>query len=199
MTEFQDPFLRSNKPARFPEKYVDNTSRPTDIGIADQWAVTPAADPCVGDLTTPVNSGYFTKAWLNNLPFYRPGLSPNFRGLEVGAMFGYFLFGPFAITGPFRNTDFALTAGLLSAVGAMHILTALLVLYNSPGKGPSVQPADSTIDNPPADLFTKIGWADFTSGFWLGGCGGAVFAWLLCGTLHVDTLMQQGAFFPWVG
>ena len=31
--------------------------------------------------------------------------------------------------------------------------------------------------------------ADFTSGFWLGGCGGAVFAWLLVGTLHLDTIM----------
>ncbi len=199
MTEFQDPFLRSNTPVKFPEKYRDQSARPTDIGIAEQWAVTPAADPCVGDLATPVNSGYFTKAWLNNLPFYRPGLSSNFRGLEVGAMFGYFLYGPFTITGPFRNSDFALTAGLLSAIGAVHILTALLVLYNSPGKAPSAQPADCTINTPPADLFTKLGWADFTSGFWLGGCGGAVFAWLLCGTLHVDTLIQQGAFFPWVG
>ena len=39
------------------------------------------------------------------------------------------------------------------------------------------------------DLFTRAGWADFTSGFWLGGCGGAVFAWLLVGTLHLDTIM----------
>ena len=190
MTEFQDPFLKSGKPVKFPEKYVDNTVRPGDIGVADQWAVKPAADPCVGDLATPVNSGYFTKAWLNNLPFYRPGLSPNFRGLEIGAMFGYALYGPFAITGPFRSSDYALTAGLLSTIGAVHILTALLVLYNSPGKAPAVQPPDCTIDNPPADLFTKHGWADFTSGFWLGGCGGALFAWLLCGTLHLDALLS---------
>ena len=199
MTEFQDPFLGSNKPARFPEKYIDSSSRETDIGIADQWAVTPTDDPCFGDLKTPVNTGYFTKAWLNNLPFYRAGLSANFRGLEIGAMFGYFLFGHFLITGPYRNTDFALSAGLLTAIGGVHILTALLVLYNAPGNGPAVQPADCTIDSPPADLFTKAGWSDFTSGFWLGGCGGAVFAWLLCSTLHVETLMKAGAFFPWVG
>ncbi len=167
--------------------------------VQSEWAVTPVADPCVGDLATPVNSGYFTKAFLNNLPFYRPGLSPNFRGLEVGAAFGYLLYGPYMMTGPFRNTDLALTAGLLGSVGAIHILTALLVLYNSPGKGPNVQPPDATIDNPPADLFTKIGWADFTSGFWLGGCGGCVFAWLLCGTLHLqETLLPfiQGV---WAG
>ena len=188
MTEFQDPFLKSNRPVKFDQKYIDDTVLPADLGIADQWAVTPVSDPCVGNLSTPVNSGYFTKAFLNNLPFYRPGLSPNFRGLEVGAAFGYLLYGPYAWTGPLRNSDYALTAGLLSAIGAVHILTALLVLYNAPGKAPNVQPADSTIDQPPADLFTRTGWADFTSGFWLGGCGGAVFAWLLCGTLHLDTI-----------
>ena len=198
MTDFQDPFLKSNKPVKFDQKYVDDSVRPGDIGIADQWAVTPDSDPCVGNLATPVNSGYFTKAFLNNLPFYREGLSPNFRGLEVGAAFGYLLYGPYAWTGPLRNSDFALTAGLLSAVGAVHILTALLVLYNAPGKAPNVQPADCTVNQPPADLFTRTGWADFTSGFWLGGCGGAVFAWLLCGTLHLDqiTVLVRGV---WAG
>ncbi len=189
MTEFQDPFLKSAEPVKFNKKYVDSTVRPGDIGIADQWAVTPVSDPCVGNLATPVNTGYFTKAFINNLPFYRSGISPNFRGLEVGAAFGYLLYGPFAMTGPLRNSDFALTAGLLATVGAVHILTALFVLYTAPGKAPNVQPADCTVENPPSDLFTRSGWADFTSGFWLGGCGGAVFAWLLCGTLHLDTIM----------
>ena len=57
MTEFQDPFLRSNKPVKFDQKYVSDTVRPGDIGIADQWAVNPASDPCVGDLATPVKVG----------------------------------------------------------------------------------------------------------------------------------------------
>ena len=189
MTEFQDPFLKSSEPVKLNEKYIDSSVRPGDIGIVDQWAVNPVSDPCVGDLETPVNSGYFTKAFINNLPFYRAGLSPNFRGLEVGAAFGYLLYGPYAMTGPLRTTEFALTAGLLGTIGAVHILTALLVLYNAPGKAPNVQPADAIVSNPPTDLFTREGWADFTSGFWLGGCGGAVFAWLLCGTLHLDTIM----------
>ena len=189
MTEFQDPFLKSSEPVKLNQKYIDSSVRPGDIGIVDQWAVNPVSDPCVGDLETPVNSGYFTKAFINNLPFYRAGLSPNFRGLEVGAAFGYLLYGPYAMTGPLRTTEFALTAGLLGTIGAVHILTALLVLYNAPGKAPNVQPADAIVINPPADLFTREGWADFTSGFWLGGCGGAVFAWLLCGTLHLDTIM----------
>ena len=163
----------------------------SDYGVAKNWAIKTVTDPCVGNLSTPVNSGYVTKAFINNLPFYREGISNNFRGLETGAAFGYLLYGPFTMTGPLRSSDFALTVGLLGAIGAVHILTALLLLYNSPGKAPNVQPQDCTVNNPPKDLFTKSGWADFTSGFWLGGCGGAVFAWLLCGTLHLDTVMPM--------
>ena len=162
-----------------------------DFGAAKNWAVKTVNDPCVGNLSTPVNSGYVTKAFINNLPFYREGISSNFRGLETGAAFGYLLYGPFTMTGPLRNSDFALTVGLLGAIGAVHILTALLLLYNAPGKAPNIQPKDCTVNNPPVDLFTRSGWSDFTSGFWLGGCGGAVFAWLLCGTLHLDTIMPM--------
>ena len=157
--------------------------------LMQKWAVKTVSDPTVGNLQTPVNSGWFTKNFINNLPVYRAGLSPNFRGLETGAIFGYLLYGPFSMAGPLRNTDFALTAGLLGGVGAIQILTALFILYNAPGKSPNVQPPDATVANPPADLLTRNGWNDFTNGFWLGGNGGVVFAWLLIGTLHLDTLM----------
>ena len=60
-------------------------------------SVSPVADPTVGNLATPVNSSYFTKAFLNALPIYRPSLSPNRRGLEIGMTHGYLLYGPFAI------------------------------------------------------------------------------------------------------
>ena len=73
----------------------------------------------------------------------------------------------------------------------MHILTLLFLLYNQPGAQPNVPPSDPTVANPPADLFTRMGWADFTSGFWLGGCGGAVFAWFLCNTVHVQDLFKM--------
>ena len=73
--------------------------------------VTPPSDPCVGNLATPVNSGYFMKWLINNLPFYRQGISPNFRGIETGAAFGYLLYGPYTICGPLRNTEYSATAG----------------------------------------------------------------------------------------
>ena len=152
--------------------------------------VTPVADPCVGNLATPVNSSYFSRAFLNALPAYRPSLSPNRRGLEVGMAHGFFLYGPFAITGPLRATEYSSTAGLLATIGLVSILTVCLSIYGTAGNGPNVQPPDATIDNPPADLFTKAGWAEFASGFWLGGCGGAAFAWFLCSTALVSPLVN---------
>jgi photosystem I subunit 11 len=119
--------------------------------------VTPASDPCVGNLATPVNSGYFIKGLINNLPLYREGISPNFRGLETGAAFGYLLYGPFTICGPLRATEFQDTAGVLAAIGAVHILTLLFLLYNQPGKQPHIPPSDVTVNNPPSDLFTRTG------------------------------------------
>ena len=90
MSDFQKSFSESTSSIKFDEKYIDNSVQPNDIGVAEQWAVKTVADPCVGNLATPVNSGYFTKALINNLPFYREGISPNFRGLETGAALDIF-------------------------------------------------------------------------------------------------------------
>ena len=100
--------------------------------------VSPVADPTVGNLATPVNSSYFTRSFLNALPAYRPSLSPNRRGLEVGMAHGFFLYGPFAITGPLRLTDYASTAGLLATIGLVSILTVCLSLYGTAGHGPKI-------------------------------------------------------------
>ena len=155
--------------------------------------VTPVADPTVGNLATPFNSNAFIRAFLNALPAYRQGLSPNRRGLEVGMAHGFFLYGPFTITGAMRATEVAATAGLLSTVSIVTLLTIALSLYGNAGSAPKVQPACVTFANPPADLFTKAGWQEFASGWWLGGCGGAAFAWLLCGTEVVRPLVDLAA------
>ncbi len=155
--------------------------------------VTPVADPTVGNLATPVNSSFFTKAFLNALPAYREGLSPNRRGLEVGMAHGFFLYGPLTITSGLRATDAAATAGLLDTVVLVTVLTVALSLYGTAGTSPKVQPSSVTIENPPADLYTKAGWQEFASGWWLGGCGGAVFAWFLCGTEFVRPLVDLAA------
>jgi photosystem II CP43 chlorophyll apoprotein len=103
-------------------------------------------------MNTPLNSSDLSLLWINNLPIYRKGLSPFSRGLEIGMAHGYFLFGPFAILGPLRNTDLADLAGLLSACGLVVILALGLSLY---------------------------GRATFVSNKPVGGAGGALFAYLL--------------------
>ena len=113
--------------------------------------VTPVADPCVGNLATPVNSSYFTKAFINALPAYRPSLSPNRRGLEVGMAHGFFLYGPFAICGPLRLTEYASTAGLLATIGLVSILTVCLSLY-----GPCFVAAVTAAAERPTDRRRRI-------------------------------------------
>lgn len=137
-------------------------------------------DPQVGNLATTINASGFTKALVNNLPAYRQGLSANRRGLEVGMAHGYFLYGPFALLGPLRNTELASIAGLLAAVGLITILTIALSLHGAVRTGNAT--ATLTTPKPPAEFGTKEGWSEFASGFLLGGCGGAFFAYFLATT-----------------
>jgi len=148
-----------------------------------------AGDPQVGNLATPVNSSDFTKAFINNLPVYRDGLSSNRRGLEIGMAHGYLLYGPFALLGPLRDSDLGPFAGLLAAIGLVSILTICLSIYGDVGVS-APQPSVTT-PNPPSDLGTKEGWSDFASGFWIGGCGGAAFAYFLCTTPQVQQVVES--------
>ena len=145
-------------------------------------------DPQVGNLSTPVNGSAFTKTFINALPAYRKGLSPNRRGLEVGMAHGYLLYGPFAVLGPLRLTEYGPTAGLLATIGLVSILTICLSIYGAVGVG---KPTETlTTPDVPTDLATKEGWSEFAGGFLLGGCGGAFFAFFLCQTPHLQPLIQ---------
>ena len=154
--------------------------------------IQPAGDPQIGNLSTPVNSLGLTTWFINHLPAYRVGLAPQRRGLEVGMAHGYLLFGPFALLGPLRNSAIPNLAGLLSAIGLVIILTACLLLYSSIGVGKPI--ATITTPNPPAELSTTEGWTQFTSGFLVGGVGGALFAYLVIGLLHVFGISVNGVF-----
>lgn len=154
-------------------------------------AISHGGDPQVGNLATPLNSSGFSIAFINNLPAYRKGLSAHRRGLEVGMAHGYFLYGPFALLGPLRATEVAPTAGLLATVGMVAILTVALSIYGAAGSGAPV--ATLTTPEPPEELGTKEGWSEFASGFFLGGCGGAFFAYFLCLTPHLADLQSIAA------
>ena len=138
-------------------------------------------DPQEGNLETPVNSSSIVKWYINNLPAYRPGLTPFRRGLEVGMAHGYLLFGPFAKLGPLRNANNGNLAGLLGAVGLVVILTACLSLYAN--SNPSKALASVTVPTLPDAFTSKEGWNNFASAFLVGGIGGAVTAYFLTSNL----------------
>ena len=151
-------------------------------------AIQPGKDPQVGNLATPLNSSDFSKAFIRNLPAYRADLSGFRRGLEVGMAHGYFIYGPFFLLGPLRNTESAAIGGLLSSVGLISILTIALSLYGSAMGGRPVSTV--TTPNPPKDFSTKAGWSEFAGGFFVGGCGGAFFAWFICATPYTAPLIE---------
>merc|ERR1719482_1490561 len=54
--------------------------------------------------------------FLDNLAFFRKGLKPWQRGLEIGMAHGHFIIGPFVSYGPLRNTEEAATVGLIAGI-----------------------------------------------------------------------------------
>jgi len=146
-------------------------------------AIQHGGDPQVGNLATPLNSSDFSKSLIRNLPAYRDGLAPFRRGLEVGMAHGYLLYGPFLVLGPLRNTDNDDIAALLASIGLVAILTLCLSLYASAMGGKPT--ATLTAPNVPEAFGTKEGWSEFGSGFFIGGTGGAFFAYFLLSTAYL--------------
>ncbi len=145
-------------------------------------AIRPAAgDPQVADLANLVNQSGLAKAYLNILPIYRQGLTPQRRGIEVGLFHGYWLIGPFAKLGPLRDTDIANLAGLFSTTGLVIILTLCLLVYAA--SNPPLPTETLTTPKPPEDLKDSqsetIPWSNFAIGFLIGGVGGGVLGYLV--------------------
>ena len=126
-------------------------------------------DPFVGHLSTPISDSALVNNWISSLPIYRPGLAPLRRGLEIGMAHGYLLFGPWAKLGPLRNTSMGNMAAVGAAVGLIVILSACLTIYGQVTFKASSKDA----------LLSPGGWQQFTRGFFVGGTGGAVFAFTL--------------------
>ncbi|MDJ1177400.1 photosystem I reaction center subunit XI [Roseofilum sp. BLCC_M91] len=145
-------------------------------------------NPQVGHLSTPISDSAFTRAFIGNLPAYRKGLSASRRGLEIGMAHGYFLYGPFLVLGPLRETELANLAGLLATIGLISILTIALSLHGAADV--KYPPVESATPSAPSNLWDKDGWGDFASSFFLGACGGAFFAYFLCLTPHLAPLQE---------
>lgn len=130
-------------------------------------------DIFVGHLATPISTSNLTKTYLGLLPAYKAGLSPLLRGINVGFAHGYFLLGPFVKLGPLRNSEVANFVGFVSTISLIIILTTGLLAYGY------VTFSDSKENKTTVDFLNSKGWSQFTSGFIVGGFGGASIAYVL--------------------
>lgn len=142
-------------------------------------------DPFVGHLSTPITTSNLTKTYLSLLPAYKSGLSPLLRGINIGFVHGYFLLGPFTKLGPLRDSQVANFVGFVSTISLIVIMTACLLMYGyvtfSQSKKSNEGENKSVID-----FLTPIGWRQFSSGFILGGFGGAGIAYLILKLVNFD-------------
>lgn len=130
-------------------------------------------DPFVGHLSTPITTSNLTRSYLSLLPAYKVGLSPLLRGINIGYVHGYFLLGPFVKLGPLRDSEVAQFVGLVSTISLIIILTACLLIYGY------VRFSENEKEDNPIDFLNSKGWQQFTSGFIVGGFGGASVAYVL--------------------
>jgi photosystem I subunit 11 len=139
-------------------------------------------DPFVGHLSTPITTSSLTKTYLSLLPAYKQGLSPLLRGINIGFAHGYFLLGPFVNLGPLRDSQVANFVGFVSTISLIIILTTGLLIYGYVTFSKTNKNEESKVS---IDFLTSKGWSQFTSGFIVGGFGGASIAYILLKFLNL--------------
>ena len=135
-------------------------------------------DPFVGHLSTPITTSTLTKTYLSLLPAYKAGLSPLLRGISIGFVHGYFLLGPFVKLGPLRDSQVANFVGFISTISLLIILTTCLLIYGYVTFSQDLE-SKKTDKKPLIDFLSANGWHQFTSGFIVGGFGGAGIAYIV--------------------
>ncbi len=138
-------------------------------------------DPFVGHLSTPITTSNITKSYLSLLPAYKVGLSPLLRGINIGFVHGYFLLGPFAKLGPLRDSEVANFVGFISTISLLIILTTCLLIYGFVTFSKSSENLNNKVE---LNILNSKGWNQFTSGFIVGGFGGASIAYVLLNVVN---------------
>lgn len=142
-------------------------------------------DPFVGHLSTPITTSNFTKTYLSLLPAYKTGLSPLLRGINIGFVHGYFLLGPFVKLGPLRDSQVANFIGFVSTISLLIILTTCLLIYGYVTFS-SISKEKKEEQKSLVDFLSPLGWKQFTSGFIVGGFGGAGIGYFLLKFINFD-------------
>lgn len=152
-------------------------------------------DPQLGNLATPINSSSLVKVYINNLPAYRPGLTPFLRGLEIGLAHGYFLIGPEIVVGPLRETSHgANLSGLITAIyitvsACLGISIFALATFQNDPRGAYNSHSEDRL----RPLRNKEDWYQLSGGILLGSMGGAIFAYGLLENFGLlDTILRGG-------
>ena len=138
-------------------------------------------DPFVGHLSTPITTSNLTKTYLSLLPAYKAGLSPLLRGINIGFVHGYFLLGPFVKLGPLRDSQVANFVGFVSTISLIIILTTCLLIYGFVSFSDKKSSKGELVN-----ILSSKGWSQFTSGFIVGGFGGASIAYVLLKFITFD-------------
>jgi photosystem I subunit 11 len=138
-------------------------------------------DPFVGHLSTPITTSNLTKTYLSLLPAYKSGLSPLLRGINIGFVHGYFLLGPFVKLGPLRDSQVANFVGFVSTISLIIILTTCLLIYGFVSFSDKKSSKGELVN-----ILSSKGWNQFTSGFIVGGFGGASIAYVLLKFITFD-------------
>ncbi|MBC6478990.1 MAG: chlorophyll a/b binding light-harvesting protein [Hormoscilla sp. GM7CHS1pb] len=121
-----------------------------------------------GQFVKQVNDSDVTLLFLRNLPIYRRGLSPVFRGLEIGMAHGYFLIGPWITLNSIEDPQLANATGLLMAILSIATIAIALNLYR-------VEESENLF----YWLESPEDWSLFRGGFLVGGGGGAIFVYFM--------------------
>ena len=145
-------------------------------------------NPELGHLSTPISDSAFVRAFIGALPAYRKGMAPITRGLEIGLAHGYFLVGPEIVVGALRDFEAApYIGGLVTAIAIVLLGTAGMGAHGLVSLKPAAESEPGT-----DPLRTSEGWSEMTSGFFLGGMGGAYMAYFLLSHFEEINAMFRG-------
>ncbi|MEM8502832.1 MAG: photosystem I reaction center subunit XI [Cyanobacteria bacterium P01_D01_bin.1] len=152
-------------------------------------------NPQLGNLATPINSSTLAKAYINNLPAYRQGLTPFLRGLEIGMAHGYFLVGPEVVFGPLKegshgaNVSGLITAIYITVSACLGITIFALATFQGDPRGTY----NSNSRDRLRPLRKKEDWYQLSGGILMGSLGGAVFAYALLENFDLLDGILRGA------
>ncbi|NJL62422.1 MAG: photosystem I reaction center protein subunit XI [Methylacidiphilales bacterium] len=152
-------------------------------------------DPWLGNLSTPINDSPLAKAFINNLPAYRKGLTPFMRGLEIGMAHGYLLVGPEVVVGPLRESSHgANLSGLITAIYiAVSACLGISIFAITTFQGNPRGAYNSYSHDQLRPLRSREEWSQLNGGIFLGAMGGAIFAYFLLENFDALDAILRGA------